>query len=148
MARKFLLVAVTVWFGRDSNYQIYVGTWVLLFAVLLQVACQPYEDKLMGRLETVSLCSVLGTLLLGNAIALGGLAPASEDAVRALVALLNAGTLAFFAHCFVRSVREVDSGMKQQVEMRTVRASVVANPVADGENPGAPGAAQQRASIL
>jgi hypothetical protein len=152
MVRKFLLVAVTVWFGRNPNYQIYAGTWVLLFAVLLQVACNPYEDRLMGRLESLSLCTVLGSLLLGNAIALGGLAPASEDAVRVLVALLNISTLAYFGRCFMHSVREVGSDMKQrkqQVEMRTVRASVTAsNPIAGGANPGAPGAAQQRASIL
>jgi hypothetical protein len=52
----------------------------------------------------------------------------------------------------MHSVCEVGSGMKQrkqQVEMRTVRASVTAsNPIAGGANPGAPGAAAQRASIL
>ena len=142
MSRKFLLVAVTVWFGRSPSYQIYAGVWVLLVAYQLQVVCQPYEDKLMGRLESCSLCAVLGSLLLGLAIALGELSPAHEDAVRTLVALLNISMLVYFALCFVRSARELGRGMKarrqKQVEMCTVRGSVAANPLSAGENPGAP----------
>ena len=37
---------------------------------------------MMGRLESLSLCAVLGSLLLGNAIALGGLSATSEETVR------------------------------------------------------------------
>ena len=93
MCRKFLLVAVTVAFGRTPNYQIYAGIWVLLFAVGLHVTCNPYEDRMMGRLESLSLSAVLSKLLLGNAIALGGLSAAAEDAVRTLAALLNISML-------------------------------------------------------
>ena len=117
---------------------------MLLIAVLLQVVYQPYEDALMGRLESLSLCAVLGSLLLGNAIALGGLSPTSEAVVRTLAALINIGVLGYFAHCIVRSMRDLDLDIKQraeqgQQEMRTLRQSTVAsNPLVDGENPGAP----------
>ena len=55
MVRKSLLVAVTVWFGRDANYQI------------LQIVCHPHEDRLIGLLESAALCASLFSLLLGNA---------------------------------------------------------------------------------
>ena len=48
---------------------------------------------MMGRLESLSLSAVLSMLLLGNAIALGGLSAAVEDAVRTLAALLNISML-------------------------------------------------------
>ena len=102
----------------------------------------------MGRLEFISLCSVLFTLLLGNAIALGGLSPASEHSVRTLAALMNLATLVFFGVYFARSVRKVGQDMRKRrqphIEMRTVRESVATNPLANGGGPGA----AHRSSIL
>jgi hypothetical protein len=129
MARKFLLVAVTVWFGRDPKYQIYAGTWVLLVAVLLHVVCEPYEDKMMGRLESLSLCAVLGSLLLGNAIALGGLSAASEETVRNVAALLNLGMFVVFGGMFMRSLRKLGRDMKKRRQPK--RGQVEMNPLAD-----------------
>ena len=132
MARKFLLVAVTVWFGRDPSYQIYAGTWVLLIATLLQVVCQPYEDPHMGFLESVSLCATFCSLLLGNAIALGGLSPNAEKAVRIVVALLNVAMLCFFGLCFARSMRQLGNSFKERKSRRRQRESglaQIANPM-------------------
>jgi hypothetical protein len=156
MARKFLLVAVTVWFGRDPTYQIYAGIWVLLIAYQLQVVCQPYEDAMMGRLESVSLCAVLVSLLIGNAIALGGLSPADETTARMLVAVVNLAVLVYFGVCFARSLGKLDRRLKkrqQQLEMPTItravaRTSAVAtNPLASGAH-GAPDAAAHRSSVF
>ena len=136
MARKLLLVAVTVWFGRDPGYQIYAGVWVLLIAVALQVLCQPYEDALMGRIESLMLCAVLVSLLLGNAIALNGLSATSEDAVRTIVALLNVSMLLYFGLCFTQSARGVGRELqrrKREAKLRTTQQAksfTVRNPVA------------------
>jgi hypothetical protein len=102
MTRKALLVGVTVWFARDPKFQIYAGLWVLLFAFVLQVLCQPYSDPTTGFLETLSLGATLATLLLGQALALGGLGDAAENLVRTLAALINIAMLCYFARHAVR----------------------------------------------
>jgi hypothetical protein len=151
MARKFFLVAVTVWFARNPNYQIYAGIWVLLIAMLMQVLCQPYEDELTGRLESLSLCAIACSLLLGLGIALGGLSPAAVGVMRTLTALINLGMICYFALCLftvlgMRDIKKTVSGMcgikksfksrkLTEIEMVDVRQpSVATNPLSSGES--------------
>jgi hypothetical protein len=97
MARKALLVGVTVWFARDPKFQVYAGLWVLLIAFILQVLCKPYSNAAVGFLETLTLGATLVTLLLGQALALGGLGDTAETFIRTLAALINIAMLCYFA---------------------------------------------------
>jgi len=97
MTRKALLVGVTVWFARDPKFQVYAGLWVLLIAFILQVLCKPYSNAAVGFLETLALGATLVTLLLGHALALGGLGDAAETFIRTLAALINIAMLCYFA---------------------------------------------------
>ena len=90
--RKLLLVGATILFARDPSYQVYTGLWVLMLLLLRVVqAIQRSEE---GFLETLSLGATLLSLLLGQALALGGLSTNAEHAIRALAATVNVLMLA------------------------------------------------------
>jgi hypothetical protein len=104
MVRKALLVGVTVWFARDPQYQIYAGLWVLLVSFFLQVLCKPYSNPTIGFLETLSLGATMVTLLLGQALALGGMSGSTETFIRTLAALINIAMLCYFVRHALRQL--------------------------------------------
>ena len=128
MARKALLVGVTVWFARDPQFQVYAGLWVLLIAFILQVLCQPYSNAMTGFLETLTLGATLVTLLLGQALALGGLSDSTETFIRTLAALINVGMLCYFLRHALRST----AGAKGPIGSAALKRNSILNPMADG----------------
>jgi hypothetical protein len=131
MTRKVLLVGVTVWFARDPKFQVYAGLWVLLVAFVLQVLCQPYSNAMTGFLETLSLGATLATLLLGHALALGGLGDTAENCIRFLAALINVAILCYFARHALRQLGAMTNSGPNR-EPIGLGSSATANPMVLG----------------
>ena len=110
LARKFLLIAVTVFLAHTPPFQIIAAIWVMGCFFTLQAVWQPYADPTEGLLETLSLGATLATLLVGQILVLGDLVPGlTEDgafALRCAAGILNIAVFAVFMHFLVRDFRQ------------------------------------------
>eukprot|EP00937_MAST-01D_sp_MAST-1D-sp2_P004703 g4703.t1 len=96
MLRKVVLLAVAVWLSDDRRgFQVWAGLWVLLVSFVLQLWHAPYHNTREDRLESLALGATAASLMLGQALLLGGDA-GTEEAVRTVVGGLNLAVTAVF----------------------------------------------------
>eukprot|EP00760_Papus_ankaliazontas_P016627 PhM_4_TR16815/c1_g1_i2/m.104511 len=99
MLRKMLVVFIIVFYDGNHNFQIILGQWVIFAFLMLNIFAQPFQLRLLWRLENCSLASVAFTLQL--ALLYHGdfeLSAAAESVVTALIFAINITVVTVFAY--------------------------------------------------
>eukprot|EP00937_MAST-01D_sp_MAST-1D-sp2_P000275 g275.t1 len=113
MLRKAAVILSVVVF-KDSVLQLCWMQIVISSALVLHVFDRPYGHPMEQRVETVSLCSTLAIVTLGQAITMAEAYPALLAGLRAVAVFTNCTTLLWFVFAFFSEARRVRNEKARQ----------------------------------
>jgi hypothetical protein len=135
MFRKLMLVCVIVFMANaESGFQVYCGVWAFLAAFILELQFEPYQAKICQRMELLSLCSSMVSLLLGMALLLGQdqetgettyLSETSSNAIKIMVIFINFAVMLVFGSFFVKQgVKLVKKELHNHGQKEAIKAGI------------------------
>eukprot|EP00936_MAST-01D_sp_MAST-1D-sp1_P002969 g2969.t1 len=108
MARKFLVLATTVFLARDKfGMQVAASTWIMCGATLLQLLYKPYQNHTEQVLETRTIAAITMCCMIGQLMYMAGergLGKSGMQLCRAVIGILIISTMCL---CIVYFIREV-----------------------------------------
>lgn len=92
LTRKLALIAISV-FVTDASLRLYIAMWFLSFALIGHIQAQPFTDRMLHNMETLSLSTLVITLNLSLLFEFTLTDPVLFLALAFVIILLNLGAI-------------------------------------------------------